>query len=290
MIGIAFLTLIERKILGYIQLRKGPNKLFIIGLLQPIADGVKLFLKEDRSNLNLNFYLYNIFPSLSFFFIFVFWILYNFNFFRNIYHRMILFLLVSGLGVYGIIGMGWASNSKYSLLGAYRRVAQTISYEVTIVFTLIIIIVIYKNYNLKNYILINEKVVWIFFGFIFIFLIWSVVIIAELNRAPFDFAEGESELVSGFNVEYGRGKFALIFLAEYGNIIFIRYLTIELFFINFYIIYTLLFMIIVILYRGTYVRYRYDNLIYLNWKVYLPFVLIFFMFFIIIIIYLYIIN
>jgi len=161
-------------------------------------------------------------------------------------YRVIIFILFSGVGVYGVIGVGWSSNSKYALLGAYRSVAQIISYDVSIIFIIIIFFYLNKNYNLNSFYLISSITRLLVFGFWFLFLIWFVVILAELNRAPFDFSEGESELVSGFNVEYGRGKFALIFLAEYGNIIFISYLTVLLFLCKFLSLYLVLILFCVI--------------------------------------------
>lgn len=243
------------------------------GILQPIADGIKLFIKENSYRLNMNKILFIIFPSLSFLLILIFWIIYLFFEINIIYYRIIVFIVVSGVGVYGVIGAGWASNSNYRLLGAYRGVAQIISYEVRMVFIIMCLVIFVKNYNLYKFSDIKIYSVYIIIGIWFFFLIWFVVILAELNRAPFDFAEGESELVSGFNVEYGGGKFALIFLAEYGNIIFISYIIILLFVSGYIQIFIIFIIFILILVRRCYPRYRYDNLIYLTWINFLPFIL-----------------
>lgn len=181
-------------------------------------------------------------------------------------------MAISGIGVYGILGTGYSSNSKYRLLGCYRNVAQVISYEVGIIFILIRFFIFCKTYNIKILILKNRLRHYYFLGFSYLFLIWFIIILAELNRAPFDFAERESELVSGFNIEYGGLKFAFLFLREYGNIIFISYFTRIIFFSNSIFI-TIIIIIIIVWIRGSYPRYRYDNLIYLNWKIYLPLIL-----------------
>lgn len=269
-IGVAFITLIERKILGYIQLRLGPNKIFLIGLIQPIRDAIKLFFKEKFKNGVLNNFLFNFFPFFSLILIIIFWLFYDFNNCLNRNYRILLIYIISGLGVYVVLGSGWASNSKYALLGCYRGVRQIISYEVTIAFILLRIVSLVKSFSLNEIKLFIKRANRIIFPLFFIFFFWLIVVVAELNRAPFDFAEGESELVSGFNIEYGGGSFALLFLAEYGNIFFLSYLRIFFFFSkNFLLIIFLIMGIIWI--RGTYPRFRYDNLIFLVWKVLLPF-------------------
>lgn len=271
---VAFFTLLERKILGYMHIRVGPNKVFIVGLFQPVLDGIKLFIKESRRNFNLIKLLYFIFPFLSLFVILVIWQSFMFlqiDFFIN---RFLFFILFSSLRVYFTIGRGWVSNSKYSVLGSYRRVAQVISYEVGFVFLILVFCIFVRGYRFSR---IVYKNIWshlLFYGFLFIFIIWFVVILAELNRAPFDFAESESELVSGFNIEYGGLKFAFLFLAEYGRIIYISYLTIVIF-VNIELLYCLIFICRIVWVRGVFPRYRYDNLMYLNWKIFLPVILIF---------------
>lgn len=274
LLSVAFFTLLERKILGYIHFRVGPNKVFLIGLLQPILDGVKLFLKEGRIGFNINKLFYFMFPFLSLFIILVIWQSFCFLQLEFLLNRFLFFILFSTLRVYTVIGRGWVSNSKYSLLGCYRRVAQVISYEVGFVFLILLFTFFLGNYSYRFLIQKNGFRHILFFGFIFLFIIWFVVVVAELNRAPFDFAERESELVSGFNVEFGGLKFAFFFLAEYGRIIYMRYLTI-LIFMGINLLYCVFFIFTMVWIRGVFPRYRYDNLIYLNWKLFLPFILIF---------------
>lgn len=275
MLRIAFFTLLERKILRLRQLRLGPNKLLFLGIFQPFADGLKLFLKENKKEFNLNIIYYKFFPYLGLVLILIYWIIFNKNFIENFIFRIIFFILVSSVRIFPIIGRGWASNSKYALLGAYRSISQVISYEVGIIFLLICFFLIIKNFRI---IFLNSKNIfrlYLIFGNLVLFFLWTTVIIAELNRAPFDFAEGESELVSGFNVEYGSLKFAFLFLREYGNIIFISYLTTLIFFkINYF--YIIIIIIIIVWIRAVFPRFRYDNLIYLNWKIFLPLILLFF--------------
>lgn len=275
LVRVAFLTLLERKVLGYIQIRKGPNKVGFIGLLQPFRDAIKLFRKETLIILKSNYLFYIFRPLLRIILIIIIWsnspilsITINSKF------SLIVILCLLRMGVYSIIVAGWSSNSIYSLIGGLRRVAQTISYEVRII--LIILSVIYLRESFNIYKFINYQYYLIYFIILFpISIIYFVRLLAELNRTPFDFAEGESELVSGFNTEYMRGRFALIFIAEYGIIIFIIFIFIIIFCgsniykISFYLIYIfILFFVIWI--RGTYPRFRYDNLIFITWKSYLP--------------------
>lgn len=275
------MTLIERKILGGVQIRKGPDKLMFKGILQPFSDGIKLFIKE---NFVVFFYsnklLYNLFPIFFIVVILIMWYLFVYLFEEYFTFRRMFIVLVSGVGVYGLFGAGWASNSKYGLLGAYRRVAQTISYEVRIIFIVITVMLFINSYRINKiqifmkYFSINF--VW---GLSLVLMVWLFIILAELNRTPFDFSERESELVSGFNIEYGGGKFAFLFLAEYGNILFISYLRIILFVFDNWraIILVILFYIVVI--RGVLPRIRYDLMIKLNWEFILPDVLLLFIIF-----------
>nr|WHE42559.1 NADH dehydrogenase subunit 1 [Habroloma sp.] len=285
LIGVAYLTLLERKVLGYIQFRKGPNKVGFMGLLQPFSDGIKLFCKEQVYPLMSNFFIYYLSPVTNLFLALSIWVcmpffsvLFNFNF------GVLFFLCISSLGVYTIMLSGWSSNSMYSLLGGLRSVAQTISYEVSLALILMSFLMLISGFNLFGFMK-YQYYVWLLFLSFPLALIWFVTSLAETNRTPFDFAEGESELVSGFNVEYSAGGFALIFLAEYANILFMS-LLFSLFFLggNFYsfiFFFKLSFISFVFIWvRGTLPRYRYDKLMYLAWKSYLPFSLNYFMFFI----------
>lgn len=284
-VGVAFLTLLERKVLGYIQIRKGPNKVGFIGLLQPFRDAVKLFTKEQTYPLLSNYIFYYFSPIFSLFLSLLIWIcipylikLYSFNL------GVLFFLCITSLGVYTVIVAGWSSNSNYALLGGLRAVAQTISYEVSLALILLSFIFLIGNYNFLNF-FIYQKYIWFIIFCFPLALVWFASCLAETNRTPFDFAEGESELVSGFNVEYRSGGFALIFLAEYSRILFMRILFSVIFLGR--NIYSLIFFLklsivsfIFIWVRGTLPRFRYDKLMYLAWKSFLPISLNYLFFFI----------
>lgn len=285
LIGVAFLTLLERKVLGYIQIRKGPNKIGYIGLIQPFSDAIKLFCKEQVYLNYSNYLVYYFSPIIRFILSLIIWILIPYIFNIIIFNLGILFFLCcTSVGVYTLIIAGWSSNSNYSLLGGLRAVAQTISYEVSISLIIISRIILILDFNLIkffNY----QIIIWFIFIILPLGLCFLSSLIAETNRTPFDFAEGERELVSGFNIEYRRGGFALIFLAEYSRILFIRILYVIIY-IGGYNLTLIFYLKLVFLsfffiwVRGTLPRYRYDKLIYLCWKIYLPVSLNFLLFFI----------
>nr|UXX46887.1 NADH dehydrogenase subunit 1 [Sabethes cyaneus] len=285
LVGVAFLTLLEQKILGYIQIRKGPNKVGFIGLLQPFSDAVKLFTKEITYPLLSNYIFYYFSPIFSLFLSLLIWMsmpylikLYSFNL------GVLFFLCITSMGVYMVMVAGWSSNSNYALLGGLRAVAQTISYEVSLALILLSFIFLVGNYNLLNFYEFQLYMWFIIFCFP-LALVWFASCLAETNRTPFDFAEGESELVSGFNVEYSSGGFALIFLAEYSSILFMSMLFSVIFLGSdiYSIIFFLKISIISFLFiwvRGTLPRFRYDKLMYLAWKSFLPISLNYLFFFI----------
>jgi len=286
LLGIAFFTLLERKVLGYIQIRKGPNKVGIIGLPQPFADALKLFTKEQAHPTITNYTPFYAAPILSLILALLLWALFpSCHPSLLLPFRVLLFLCISRLNVYRTLRAGWSSNSKYALIGALRGVAQTISYEVSISLILLSSLFLIQSYNLLTPSFFFLSV----FSLIItpIFLIWLVTILAETNRTPFDHAEGESELVSGFNTEYSRGPFALIFIAEYTRILAIRIFTAAIFTPSlsiplvrniFFCFKVLFFAFSFIWIRGTLPRMRYDRLINLTWKTYLPCVLAFLVF------------
>nr|YP_009176714.1 NADH dehydrogenase subunit 1 [Anopheles maculatus]ALJ02429.1 NADH dehydrogenase subunit 1 [Anopheles maculatus] len=285
MVGVAFLTLLERKVLGYIQIRKGPNKVGFNGLLQPFSDAVKLFTKEQTYPLLSNYISYYFSPVFSLFLSLLIWMcipylikLYSFNL------GVLFFLCCTSLGVYTVMIAGWSSNSNYALLGGLRAVAQTISYEVSLALILLSFIFLVGNYNFLNFYNFQSYIWFIIFCFP-LGLVWLASCLAETNRTPFDFAEGESELVSGFNVEYSSGGFALIFLAEYSSILFMSMLFVVIFLGS--DIYSFMFFLklsfisfIFIWVRGTLPRFRYDKLMYLAWKSFLPLSLNYLFFFV----------
>nr|QJH87350.1 NADH dehydrogenase subunit 1 [Martes americana caurina] len=282
LLAVAFLTLVERKVLGYMQLRKGPNVVGPYGLLQPIADAVKLFTKEPLRPLTSSITMFVMAPILALTLALTMWIplpmpypLINMNL------GVLFVLAMSSLAVYSILWSGWASNSKYALIGALRAVAQTISYEVTLAIILLSVLLMNGSFTLSTLITTQEHL-WLILPAWPLAMMWFISTLAETNRAPFDLTEGESELVSGFNVEYAAGPFALFFLAEYANIIMMNVLTTILFFGAFHTPYlpelysvnftmkTLLLTISFLWIRASYPRFRYDQLMHLLWKNFLP--------------------
>nr|ARH54831.1 NADH dehydrogenase subunit 1 [Trigonopterus sp. 6 AH-2016] len=284
LVGVAFLTLMERKVLGYIHIRKGPNKLGFIGLLQPFSDAIKLFTKEQTYPLVSNLGLYLVSPVLNLFLSLFIWLCMPFfSWNMNFSFSLLFFLSVSSLSVYSIMLAGWSSNSNYAMLGSLRSVAQTISYEVSMVLILLSVLFLIMGYSMEDFSKYQENM-WFIILFLPLGAMWMVSSLAETNRSPFDFAEGESELVSGFNVEYSSGSFAMIFMAEYSSILFMSMLFSVIFLGS--DLYSLMFFFKVVLVsffwvwtRGTLPRYRYDKLMYLAWKSYLPVSLSFLSFF-----------
>nr|UUF68430.1 NADH dehydrogenase subunit 1 [Oreta sp.] len=284
LIGVAFLTLFERKVLGYIQIRKGPNKVGFNGLLQPFSDAIKLFTKEQVYLTLSNYLIYYFSPIINFMLALMIWMLipYYFNMISFNLGMLFFFSCIS-VSVYTVMIAGWSSNSNYALLGSLRAVAQTISYEVSLALIFMSSLVMVMDFNFLmffNY----QNYIWFMFLMLPLGMCLITSMMAETNRTPFDFAEGESELVSGFNIEYGSGGFALIFLAEYSSILFMSLMFVlvylggyelslmfylKLVFISFFFIWV----------RGSLPRYRYDKLMYLTWKGYLPVSLNFLLFF-----------
>nr|QZZ81256.1 NADH dehydrogenase subunit 1 [Eristalinus viridis] len=293
LVSVAFLTLLERKVLGYIQIRKGPNKVGLMGIPQPFCDAIKLFTKEQTYPLLSNYISYYFSPVFSLFLSLLLWMcmpffikLFSFNL------GLLFFMCCTSLGVYTVMIAGWSSNSNYALLGSLRSVAQTISYEVSLALILLSFIFLINNYNMLNFYY-YQKYLWFFFMLYPLVFIWLTISLAETNRTPFDFAEGESELVSGFNVEYSSGGFALIFLSEYASILFMSMLFSLIFLggdvFNFMFYFKLMFISFMFIWvRGTLPRFRYDKLMYLAWKGFLPFSLNYLLFYVGLKIYLFI--
>jgi NADH-quinone oxidoreductase subunit H len=294
LIAIAYFTLAERKILSSIQRRKGPNVVGTFGLLQPLADGLKLFVKETILPSNCDVVLFIFAPILTFFLSLLTWVVIPFGygmFFTELNIGILYLFAISSLGVYGIIIAGWSSNSKYSFLGALRSVAQMISYELTIGFSILSVAACSNSLNLIEIVLAQYKI-WYCVPLFPIFIIFFISALAETNRHPFDLPEAEAELVSGYNVEYSAMGFALFFLGEYANMLLMSSLISILFlggwlppfnFLNFIPgpfwlgLKISFFVILFVLARAILPRYRYDQLMRLGWKVFLPFTISWFL-------------
>lgn len=289
LIGVALLTASERKIMGAMQQRKGPNVVGPYGLLQPMADGLKLLVKETILPSSANTATFILAPLITFILAILAWAVLPFSkgsVFADTNLGVLYVFAVSSLGVYGIIIAGWASNSKYALLGALRSAAQMVSYEVSMGLILMTCLVAVGSLNL-TLVVTHQESLWFLVPFFPAFLMFLVSILAETNRAPFDLPEAEAELVSGYNVEYSAMGFALFFLGEYANMIFMSALTAAFFlggwlsisFLSDFILISGFVMgvkICIVLFffiwvRATFPRYRYDQLMRLGWKIFLPF-------------------
>ena len=299
LISVAYLTLVERKILASIQRRKGPNVVGVWGLLQPLADGLKLFTKEIILPSHANKILFIFAPILTLAVGLLSWAVIPFGlgmFFTELNIGILYLLAVSSIGVYGIIIGGWASNSKYAFLGALRSTAQMISYELVIGFSILSVAVCASSFNL-NAIVLAQQTIWYCFPLFPLFFVFIISCLAETNRHPFDLPEAEAELVSGYNVEYSSMGFALFFLAEYANMLLMGSLGTILFLggwlapfpfniqlINFlpgsfwFSVKVCFFVIVFVVARAILPRYRYDQLMRLGWKVFLPFTLSWFLY------------
>lgn len=295
LISIAFLTLLERKIIASIQQRKGPNVVGFLGLLQPLSDGLKLILKETMLPSFANTNLFLLSPILVFSCSISLWYIIPFSYWNTLVDinlNILYIFIISSFSVYGIIFAGWSSNSKYAFLGSLRSAAQMISYEVSLGIIILNVVLFSESLNLIN-IVESQNKIWYFIPLFPVFLLFFISALAETNRTPFDLPEAEGELVAGYNVEYSALTFAMFFLGEYSNMIFMSVLSTLLFFggwsipfiniitananlfiftIQFIVfsIKVLFFLFLFIWIRATYPRYRYDQLMTLGWKVFLP--------------------
>nr|YP_009325890.1 NADH dehydrogenase subunit 1 [Choreocolax polysiphoniae]APC24882.1 NADH dehydrogenase subunit 1 [Choreocolax polysiphoniae] len=289
LISIAYLTLSERKIMGSIQRRKGPNYVGLFGLLQPLADGLKLFIKETILPSSANTIIFIFAPILTFLLSLFSWSVIPFGeglVFVDLNLGVLYILAISSLGVYGIIIAGWSSNSKFAFLGALRSTAQMISYEISIGLIIINVLLCAGSFNFSTIVLAQQNI-WYVIPLFPSLIMFFISILAETNRAPFDLPEAEAELVAGYNVEYSAIGFALFFLGEYANMIIMSSL-ITIFFFGgwlpilpitcFYWIPSFIwfsfkitiFLFIIIWIRSSFPRYRYDQLMRLGWKIFLP--------------------
>lgn len=293
LLSVMFFTLLERKVMASIHRRKGPNVVGYLGLLQALADGLKLIIKEVIIPSTANKFLFILAPLFTFILSLIVWVVIPFDYGVNIVNiniNLIYVLVILSLNVYGIIVSGWASNSKYAFLGSLRSSAQMISYEISMVFIILTVILCAQSYNL-SLIVQSQANIWYFIPLFPVFILFTVCMLAETNRHPFDLPEAESELVSGYNVEYSSVTFALFFLGEYGYIILMSALCSILFLggwlpaISFlpisnkiwFAMKTVMFMIFFVVVRAILPRYRYDQLMNIGWRVILPFSLGFFL-------------
>lgn len=303
-IGVAYFTYFERKVIGYMQSRRGPNRVGPLGLLQPFADVFKMLFKEIIVPTNSNRFLFLLAPVLALAPALTAWAVVPFNdwmVLADIDAGLLFVLALTSMGVYGILIGGWASNSKYALLGGLRSAAQTVSYEIAMGFALVGVIVLSGTLNLSGIVLSQSGGIlsWFWLPLLPLFVIYFVSGVAETNRAPFDVAEGESEIVAGFHVEYSGSAFAVFFLAEYANMILISALTSILFLggwlspfqglpvigdtflgaggIHWFLLKTAFFCFLFLWFRATFPRYRYDQIMRLGWKVFIPITIVWIM-------------
>lgn len=289
LISVAYLTLAERKVIASIQRRKGPDVVGVFGLLQPLADGLKLFIKETILPNQANVLIFIFAPILTFLLSLISWAVIPFDYgmvLVDINVGLLYIFAISSLGVYGIITSGWASNSKYAFLGALRSAAQMVSYEVSIGLIIITVLLFTGSLNLST-IVTAQEAVWYCIPLMPLFILFFISILAETNRSPFDLPEAEAELVAGYNVEYSAMGFALFFLGEYSNMILMSSVAVVLFLggwlppMNFFLfnwipgpfwvgIKVSLLLFVFIWVRAAFPRYRYDQLMRLGWKVFLP--------------------
>tara|TARA_R110002049_G_scaffold238465_1_gene411561 strand:- start:2006 stop:3049 length:1044 start_codon:yes stop_codon:yes gene_type:complete len=301
MLGVAYLTLAERKVIGYIQVRIGPNRVGPWGLLQPIADGLKLALKEVIFPAKSNLYLFLIAPVLAIGPALAAWAVMPFDAtmtLANIDAGLLYILAITSMGVYGIVIAGWASNSRYAFLGALRSAAQVVSYEIAMGFALVGVLVAAGSLNLGEIVLAQQGgfLHWYWLPLFPLFVVYFISGVAETNRAPFDVSEGESEIVAGFHVEYSGMAFAVFFLAEYADMILISMLAAVMFMggwlspfegipglealfswvpgIVWLLMKTCIFLFLYLWFRATFPRYRYDQIMRLGWKIFIPVTLV----------------
>jgi NADH-quinone oxidoreductase subunit H len=296
LLGVAYLTYAERKVIGYMQVRIGPNRVGPLGLIQPIADGLKLLFKEVVVPSGANKKLFLIAPMLAFAPALAVWAVIPFNdtlVLADINASLLYLLSIGGVGVYGVILAGWSSNSKYAFLGSMRAAAQVVSYEIAMGFALVVVLMVSGSLNLSDIVHSQQRGIFADYGLNFLswnwlpllplFIVYFVSGIAETNRAPFDVAEGESEIVAGFHVDYSGMAFAVFFLAEYAEMILVAVLTSLLFLGGwsspvaflpdsiFWLLAKACFMLLFFLwFRATFPRYRYDHIMRLGWKVFIP--------------------
>ena len=289
LIGVAFLTLAERKVMASMQRRKGPNVVGVFGILQPLADGLKLLLKEPVLPSNANIIIFLLAPVLTFMLSLISWAVIPFGYgvvLSDLNVGVLYLFAISSLGVYGIITAGWSSNSKYAFLGCLRSAAQMVSYEVSIGLIIITVLLCVGSLNLSEIVLAQEEI-WFCIPLFPLLILFFISCLAETNRAPFDLPEAEAELVAGYNVEYSSMGFALFFLGEYANMIIMSGMCSILFLggwlppFSFTFLYwvpggiwfglkIIFFLFLFIWVRAAFPRYRYDQLMRLGWKVFLP--------------------